>query len=59
MASSSSHHQEFVPLRKKQKRASTGIEDNFVPSYMPKNPASLLSSQDLLEKVIFKYSDVT
>ena len=42
--------QEFVPLRKKQKRASTGAEDNFVPSYMP-NPA-INSSQDLLEKVI-------
>ena len=47
MASSS----EFVPLRKKQKRASTGLEDNFVSSYMPKNPAIHPSSQDLLEKV--------
>ena len=51
MASSSSYRQEFVPLRKKQKRASTGLEDNFVSSYMPKNPAIHPSSQDLLEKV--------
>ncbi|CAI8050641.1 ATP-dependent RNA helicase dbp2 [Geodia barretti] len=48
MASSS----EFIPLRKKQKRASTGLEDNFVSSYMPKNPAIHPSSQDLLEKAV-------
>ena len=29
--------QQFVPLRRKQKRASTGAEDNFVSSYMPRN----------------------
>ena len=26
---------EFVPLRKKLRRAGTGAEDNFVPSYLP------------------------
>ena len=56
MASSSSDRQEFVPLRKKQKRASTGAEDNFVPSYMPKNQSL---SQDLLENVMLIYCDVT
>ena len=47
--------QEFVPLRKKQKRVSTGAEDNFVSSYMPRNRSIQTPSQELLEKVVWAY----
>ena len=42
---------EFVPLGKKLKRASTGKEDNFVPSYLPSNLPLDVDSAEQLEKV--------
>lgn len=42
--------EQFIPLRKKQKRASTGVEDNFVPSYMPQGLFTESPSQDIFEK---------
>jgi len=31
---------EFLPLRKKLRRAETGKEDNFVPPYLPESLAA-------------------
>ena len=42
--------EQFTPLRKKQKRASTGIEDNFVTPYVLQNHVEALP-QDIFEKV--------
>lgn len=42
--------EEFVPLRKKFRRAGTGEEDNFVPSYLPDQLADD-STRDNFEKV--------
>ena len=35
-----SHIMEHEPLRKKLRRAGTGEEDNFVPSYLPETLAT-------------------
>ena len=43
---------EFLPLRKKQRRAETGKEDNFVPSYLPESLAAAGSSGEDFEMVI-------
>ena len=44
---------EFLPLRKKQRRAETGKEDNFVPPYLPESLAAAGSSGEDFEKVIY------
>ena len=43
---------EFLPLRKKLRRAETGKEDNFVPPYLPESFAAAGSSGEDFEKVI-------
>jgi len=43
--------EEAVPLRKKLKRASTGVEDNFVPSYLPAALLADIETQEQFEKV--------
>ena len=47
----------FVPLRKKQKRASTGLEDNFVPSYMPPELSKTAQSRELFEKASTRHDN--
>ena len=42
---------EFLPLRTKLKRAGTGEEDNFVPSYLPETLAAARDSREDFEKV--------
>ena len=42
---------EFLPLRKKQRRAETGKEDNFVPSYLPESLAAAGSSGEDFEVI--------
>ena len=44
---------EFIPLRKKLKRAETGREDNFVPPYLPEplREAAADTSWEAEEKV--------
>ena len=45
---------EFIPLRKKLKRAGTGEEDNFVPSYLPellRDATAAAASRESAEKV--------
>ena len=51
---------EFLPLRTKLKRAGTGEEDNFVPSYLPETLAAARDSREDFEKVqcYMAYMDV-
>ena len=43
---------EFLPLRKKLRRAETGKEDNFVPSYLPESLPAAGSGGEDFEKVV-------
>jgi len=46
---------EFLPLRKKLRRAETGKEDNFVPPYLPESLAAAGSSGQDFDKVIYAH----